>query len=144
MLITYDWELLDNFWGHFWSLCIFNVSKPIFVFFCMENQFNFRMAELPFLQIYIFLVFLIGTCLKKSQLWSLKCSKVLIKKPPRTFDLIFGINTSYLLKYLKLRKIEGHMWSPFMHPSVHPHNKGFWPNFLADYMVKIIIPFFDH
>ena len=33
MLITFDWGLLDNFCGHFWSLSIFHVSEHIIVFF---------------------------------------------------------------------------------------------------------------
>ena len=64
----------------------------------------------------------------------------MIKKPLTIFKAIFGISTSYLLTYLKIRKIEGHFWSPSIHPSihpsVHPHNKGFWPNFFGGLPVQ--------
>ena len=33
MLITFNWEVLDNFWNHIWSLCISNFLKPVIVFF---------------------------------------------------------------------------------------------------------------
>ena len=34
-----------------------------------------------------------------------------------TFDIIYGISTSCLLTYLKIRKIKGAVWSPPTHPS---------------------------
>ena len=125
MLITFDWELLHNFWHRFLSLSFFLVSVPIIVFFYWKKKVNFCKARLPFLQINILVIFLMGTCLKHSRFWKLKCPQLLIKIILTTFEHIFGIITSYFLTHSNLRNIKAGKISPFIHKSIHPHNKGF-------------------
>ena len=94
-------------------------------FFDWKNQFSFRTAELPFLQIHIFFVLLIWTRLKNAKFFKLKCSYFLIKKGLTTFEHTI----------LEFKEIEGGQISPSVqpttHPSTHPHHKGFGTIFQA-------------